>query len=83
MDQLKESHGLVVEMISQGSRPYYADYDEKFQAVLGKVVEDYYKEVNEIESFWEGKRYLILDISASTADGDAAITPCVRYMLNK
>lgn len=72
-------------MISKGTKPYYADYDPKFKANLDRVVEDMILEDLGIESFWEGKKYLIIDVSCDVKggefDGDAAVTPCVRYIL--
>lgn len=72
-------------MISKGTRPLYADYDPKFEAELDKVIDDLVKVELGVEEFWPGKKYLFIDISADIKggenNGDAAITPQVRYVL--
>jgi hypothetical protein len=61
---------------------YYADYDPDLQSNLAKVIEDYYKEKNNIESFGEGKKYLYFEVSASIYNtGDCASNPIIRYIL--
>lgn len=72
-------------MISKGTRPFYADYDPKFEAELDKNMDDLVKAELGVEDFWPGKKYLNIDISCSIRggdfDGDEAITPPVRYIL--
>lgn len=89
MRQLKEKlegdHGIEITMISRGTKPYFADYDPKFEANLDKTVEEMVLSDLGIEAFWEGKKYLILDINCDVKggehDGDGAITPSIRYIL--
>lgn len=45
-------------------------------------VEKVYLQLIDKEEFWEGKRYIVFNISAETVDGDEAMTPVVRYILN-
>lgn len=70
-------------MIVIGTRPLYADYNPQHEARKSRVLEDLDKEFNEIEGYWEGKRYLIFTLSCTVGDNDdEASTPLLRYSLN-
>jgi len=43
-------------------------------------VEDAVMEIGKITEFWQGKRYIVFNMSCETAD-DEASTPMLRYIM--
>lgn len=80
---MKQEYDLNCSMIVSGTRPLYADYNPQHSERLGTVLEDLDKEFNQIEKYWDGKRYLIFTVSCTVGENDdEATTPLLRYRLN-
>lgn len=64
-----------------GAKPFYDDMNKQHKASLDKTVEAVYEEVLG-SKIYPGKKYIALQISATTTDGVDAVCPLLRYILN-
>ena len=82
IDELKDKHKIVVNMIVQGRAPLWSEGSKTQEHRLDMKVEDAYLEASKLDKFWPGKKYLTFVVSAETVDGDEASCPIIRYILN-
>lgn len=80
IEQIKSRYSLVVSMLIHNAQPVWDELNKDLQSRLDKTLEDVYKETG--GTIGEGKRYLCYEINVTTVDGDEAVCPRLRYILN-
>jgi len=81
LDAAKEKYNVKISMVILGSKSVWMSGNKKQAERLEWPVEKVFCTLNEIDSIYAGKKYVLFNISAETLDGDEASTPVLRYII--
>jgi ubiquitin-activating enzyme E1 len=80
IDHFENIYGVEVSIITCKNITLIQTFQKSNEDRKDKLIEVVYKE--HAKTNQDGKKYLILDVSADTTDGAAAIMPLIKYNLN-
>ncbi len=80
IDHFDKAHDVEVSIITCRNITIVQTFQPSNKDRMGRLVEDVYKDFGKVSL--DGKKYLVLDVSADTKDGAAAVMPLIRYNLN-
>ena len=79
--EFMDKYQLEVSMIISGTTTLWNQMSDDNKDRLDVEVSEIYKRVHKVDSFYEGKKYLVFVLGAEQ-DGVDADSPVVRYILN-